>query len=121
MGWSGSLDGGDNFVNRTWIELAQDCVQGQALVLVVLNLQVLLSQSCQPGYLMVNNQNLITRRNKNVSLCHQIQSGYEANLSDGCQGLFHQLAHSAPCTYGALHRQALTLSWRLSTEEQIHD
>jgi hypothetical protein len=90
MGWTCNLYGRDNFVDRTQMELAQHCVQRQVFLVVALNLQVLLPESCQLGYLMVNNQNLTPRKDKNFTLCHQIQTGYEANLSNGCPGLFHQ-------------------------------
>lgn len=83
MGWPYNLERGHNFVDRTQMELAQDCVQ------LALTLQVLLPESYQLRYLMVNNQNLIPSKDKNFSLFHQIQTGYEANLSNGCQGLFH--------------------------------
>jgi hypothetical protein len=85
------------------MELAQDCVQRQAFLLVALNLLVLLPGNCQLGYLVVNSQNPIPSKDKNFTLCHQIQTGYEANLSYGCLGLFHQPGHSTPRTKEELY------------------
>jgi hypothetical protein len=75
---------------------------------VVLNLQVLLPESCQLGYLMVNNQNLIPSKDKNFTLCHQIQAGYDANLSNGCRGC--SISESTLlCAQGALYPRPYTI------------
>jgi hypothetical protein len=52
------------------MQLDQDCAQQQVFLLLALTLQVPLPESCQQGYLMVNNQSLIPSKDKNFTLCH---------------------------------------------------